>query len=790
MENINFNKEINDNNKLIIKIFNLIKLQDWINLTNIIKNNDFDYNIRDTSGIYLLEYLILFNQIDIIKILFNKNLRIDITDDNNRSIIYNIIKFSYIPILKLFLDKNKTDIGNNILDIYDNDYNIPLFYAIKFYNIEAIKLILNYTTNFYMKNNDGENALHLAIKSQNLEIFKIIFEKNNKLDLKNKNGETSLHLIIKYKCYDIFEYLLDTSIDIIEIINMVEYKYNFTILHYISISIDLNFLVYFNKYNLLEKLDGNIQDNSGNIFYNYFINNLFDIKNIDNEENIKILQFNDLCKKINFNINLYNIDGNTPGHLLVNNINFFINNKLSILINYIINKSDLNIQNNLGESMLFILVKNKYWKNISNILIYKKLDIFILTKSTNIIFDYINSNELDEFISIVTNSYLYQLNNKDTSIKWLDYWDNRCKKNIELEELNETEKDLLKSFNDNNNKSICFNIIYNKINNYIKNFTKNKDRYNVNSYPIEHKLNKLIDNYPNVNISTFTGSTLDIINGLFYLLNKFNNNNILVESSLKLLDISKSIINCNTIDFNDINKICEINGFEILWKNKILFIPSSKKYDLIRLINYINFNKSKGTRFLIIPIGIELIIEENIYSHANYLLFDFEKMEVERFEPHGAEHPVDLDYDSELLDKKLKEKINLIPDLKFKYFSPRQYLPKIGFQKKEIHELKSDYIGDPNGFCALWCIWWIDLRISNPDIPREKLVKLLFKELINENYSFKKLIRDYSFYIINIRDELLTKSNSNINEWINDTMSRKNIDTLNYLLINYITKYY
>jgi hypothetical protein len=46
----------------------------------------------------------------------------------------------------------------------------------------------------------------------------------------------------------------------------------------------------------------------------------------------------------------------------------------------------------------------------------------------------------------------------------------------------------------------------------------------------------------------------------------------------------------------------------------------------------------------------------------------------------------------------------------------------------EIKEKKNDYIGDPNGFCALWCIWWADIRISNPNIPREKLVKILMKD--------------------------------------------------------------
>ena len=44
------------------------------------------------------------------------------------------------------------------------------------------------------------------------------------------------------------------------------------------------------------------------------------------------------------------------------------------------------------------------------------------------------------------------------------------------------------------------------------------------------------------------------------------------------------------------------------------------------------------------------IIEFNSFSHANYLIIDIEKMEVERFEPHGAYPPVGYNYSPELLD--------------------------------------------------------------------------------------------------------------------------------------------
>ena len=63
---------------------------------------------------------------------------------------------------------------------------------------------------------------------------------------------------------------------------------------------------------------------------------------------------------------------------------------------------------------------------------------------------------------------------------------------------------------------------------------------------------------------------------------------------------------------------------------------------------------------------------------------------------------------------------------------------------------------------------------------------MLNKELINGKYSYKKLIRDYSFYVTSLRDNILLKANSNINEWLNDTINDKNLDNFNNFLIEEI----
>jgi len=773
MINTDFNKEIDKLYALTTKIFQLIKLQDWTNLSALIKSNDMDYNIKDNSNTWLLEYLIMFNQLDIIELLLTKNIRLDIKDEQNRSVLYSIIKFSYTPILKILLKKDKEIIGKSILEIKDNEENIPLFYAIKFFNKEIIEIILNYQNNFYSKNSDGENALHLAVKTSDLDIFKLILTKISDINIKKNNGETCLHLAIKHRSYDIIKYIISEYIDKPDKninLNLTESKYNFTPLHYIFLSLDFQLLLIFSKH--LNYFNPNIQDKSGNIFLHYYINNI--IQNSDSYKKDNLIYFTDLTKKLNVNFNLYNIDGNTPCHIMLLNLDIF-KKDYNVIINDLVENTDLNIQNQNGESSLFLLIKKHFWKDVSNILAKKKLDIFIIDLNRNTMFDYLDSDDLDNFTELVTNSYLYLLTNMDYGSKWLDYWDNRCKKNINLNELNETEKELIQNINIDSNKPLCFNLIKDKLKNYLKSFKKDKKIYDIHSYPINKKYPKLIDNYPDIIIPTFTGSTIDIISGLIFLNNKYKNT---LATSLKLIDPTVPLINCN-------NNICEITGFEILWKNFQLLIPSSKINDLIRELTHIKINKK--IRFFGIPIGIELNTKDYVYGHANFLLFDFITMEVERFEPHGSEPPYGLDYNANLLDNLLENKI-ISFKLGFKYISPSDYLPKIGFQIKEIYELKSDYIGDPNGFCAAWCVWWADIRINNSDIDKKKLINLLSKEIINEEYSYKKLIRNYSSFITELRDKLLTKANININNWINDTMTLEQKNTLENIYVDEIKK--
>ena len=181
-------------------------------------------------------------------------------------------------------------------------------------------------------------------------------------------------------------------------------------------------------------------------------------------------------------------------------------------------------------------------------------------------------------------------------------------------------------------------------------------------------------------------------------------------------------------------------------------------------------------QFIVIPLGIEVANG----SHANIIIIDIVNNTIERFEPNGIHFPRGFYYNPDLLDNILDNKIiNLFKKagfINFKYMKPSNFLPIIGFQMLEtIEDSKCNKLSDPNGFCAVWCVWWAEQRLLFPTIEP----KILAVELINRiklaNKSFKNIIRNYSINIINIRDEYLHKYNLDINDIINNNYKESDI---------------
>lgn len=210
-------------------------------------------------------------------------------------------------------------------------------------------------------------------------------------------------------------------------------------------------------------------------------------------------------------------------------------------------------------------------------------------------------------------------------------------------------------------------------------------------------------------------------------------------------------------------------NFEITWLYQKMFYPDN--FDSI-IDNFINSKK----RFLIFPIGIH----QDNGAHANILLYDSVLNELERFEPSGGEYPMEYNYNPDLLDFYIEDLFSKkFKDMK--YFKPRSFEMSVGFQTLEIVDINKK-IGDPNGFCGAWSLWWVYMRIKNENIDRKKLFIQLIKNIRRNNLSFKNVIRSFSKLVTDIRDNLLKKVSLDINKWLNDDFDHDTFDRFNTIL--------
>ena len=721
--------ELND------RLFILLKSHKIVEFKEIILNNpNLDLNITDLSDNYLIQYLVLYNYIELVQILLNRGCKVDIYDNDYRSILFNVIKYNYIKLLDVILKKESESIGISLLSYSDNYGLYPLHYAIMFNNVEAIKLILKYNININELDFNGDNYLMYSIKYKNNEIFNLILNKNPFIDHQTNTGETILHIACNFGMYNIVKMLLKKNINV----NLADYKIQITPIFY---SIIRDNLELFNL--LINKSDLKIQDVEGNNILHYAIK----------EKNKSII--NAIIDKID-DFNISNINGRLPLHLLL----YLNQNKILVSnINYIkvINKTNLNILDNHGYSNLFLLVKFNIWKQIKKNLINKKLNGFILINNKNL-YNHVDEKNQDEFLNLLTTSYINQIRTKNRN--WKNNLDKLCKTKLSINKYNKLENKKIKF--KKNIDDVCFPLI------------KNYILENMISLPIKIKPYDIqIYNIKDYNFVSYTGDIIDILFGLIYLKEKFKNITTTLSSEFdKNYKLKKFYLD------NQKRQVLlkEFLNLEIIWINQNIFYPTI-------LEDKINNFKKSNDRFLIIPLGIEL----SLGSHANILIYDKKLNEIERFEPHGSIYPYAFNYNPDLLDNLLYNYFNSFFD-KIIYKKPSDFLPKLGFQYLENYT-KTQKIGDPGGFCASWCTWYVSIRLTYPDVDRIKIINKIIRKIRQQNIGFKKVIRNFSKKITDIRDTFLNEIDHDINDWKNNQINENQIIKLIINIKNYISNF-
>jgi ankyrin repeat protein len=706
------------------------------NLFNLIKNKKIDLfkktleknkekinlDIKDKYGNYLINYIINLNNKSILEFILKKyNLRLDVRDAENKNLLYIPIKYNYYDILEIILKYNKKSIGINILDRKDDLGYTGLHYCLIFNNFEALKLLLNNNADIYINTDNNENIFEIGFNYERTDMLLYIIKNMENYNYKNFDGQTIIQMALGYENIEIVNFLIDKDIDL----NNSDKEHGYCLLHLI---VALNYIELFN--NIIKK---NININQVDfIGYNALH---FSIKENNYYITKKLMEYD-----IDYNIS--NNEGNIPLHTFLENNENISNDintdeKLTFILKQLIKKSNLNIQNNYGDTCLHLLVDTYLWDNeiIIDILKNKKLNIFIENNNNETVYSKILNK--DKLLKFVSESYYYIIQKNKKKLK-LD-WEKKC-----------ADQDYKKIKNTDNKKK-CIK----KILDIMK--TKKKSLPKILDYNIT------IENGIFVNTCYYIGIPIDILFGLIYLKDKYPSTGLVLDYPLTINNELNNYYKDLGIDFEFKLQFSNVN---ITWSYQKLIYPT--------FFNEWFKNYKKKYKYIIIPIGIELYDK----SHANILFYDIDKKTVERFEPNGANVPIGLNYNPNLLDKLIENKFQQI-DQDIKYIRPQDYLPEIGFQMYESFEReKCKRLGDPNGFCGVWCTWWIDQKLKYNNIESSILAKELIKEIKLNNIEFKTIIRNYTKNITTLRDNYFNKYNLDINKFYNNNFDNELLNKL------------
>lgn len=140
-------------------------------------------------------------------------------------------------------------------------------------------------------------------------------------------------------------------------------------------------------------------------------------------------------------------------------------------------------------------------------------------------------------------------------------------------------------------------------------------------------------------------------------------------------------------------------------------------------------------------------------GHANMLIYNRSRREIERFEPHGYSSTEGTPQ----LDTKLKEYFENPQFKKYidRYLTPKDICPTMPklFQVMELQQ-KNQLGMKSNGWCQSWSMWYAHLRLSNKTLSQNIVIKRAMDELQRKPRGFIDLARTYHTFLEKFSSQL------------------------------------
>jgi hypothetical protein len=149
---------------------------------------------------------------------------------------------------------------------------------------------------------------------------------------------------------------------------------------------------------------------------------------------------------------------------------------------------------------------------------------------------------------------------------------------------------------------------------------------------------------------------------------------------------------------------------------------------------YIEDFRSTRKRFTFFPISLRSLDEP---GHAASILYDKVSNEVEIFDS--------IEESFIPYKKGLKEFFQEIygKQVKIIYLTKCSLFGKFSLEKC----FDEDYVYNSEGFCVIWVLWYLELRLKNRDLDRKLTINLAIKKLKKSTTRVCKLLRGYAQFV-------------------------------------------
>jgi len=394
------------------------------------------------------------------------------------------------------------------------------------------------------------------------------------------------------------------------------------------------------------------------------------------------------------------------------------------------------------DTLLHIYARNGMWKKMTDILSQKYLDIYITNRDGIRPIDYVAKGERPRFLQMAAKGYTWCLRNCP-DVKPIAQWEKICQ-DIKKKQFSLAQLQKIVGSKSKDPEQLCI-LAASKI-------------ISKRSYPkLDHHIRLNITG--KFKLNWWTATTFEIFFGLLYLMKKYSSRKVCFLHDFDFIKKGAGRHHSIGVLFEE-----QVHKFCFTWKNDVLktnprFAPAIKKCQ---------------SRFFVIPLALSYGASSD--GHFNSLLIDRQAKTIERFEPHG--YKSSWYHNHKLLDQKLAAVFKKIVPT-YQYISPRQYITRIGFQGYDAVSKYSDITQFIDmGFCVVWSFWYLDLRIQNPDIPRNKLIEIALLKIHKKFTSNKKFIMTYANQILKPRDKLLKDCSISIDDYVSDNTTVQDVNCL------------